>query len=81
VRIFGAGVAVGRGADVADGMAVTSGSAAVENGSPQAVINNSKARRKDASAANLLFGFMGMSFCAENISQLYKQAAFVGGLS
>jgi hypothetical protein len=69
-------VAVGRGTGVSEGTAATSGcEVGIEN--PQAVMSNGKIKRKDARAANLLNGFMGMSFCWENMGQLYKQTGAV----
>jgi hypothetical protein len=77
VKTLGTAVAVGRGRGVSDGMAVASGCVA---GSPQAMMIRERMKTKDNNFAGLLDGFMGMSFFEENICQLYKQAAFVGGL-
>jgi hypothetical protein len=70
-------VVVGRGTEVFIGVAVASG---WEDGSPQAALIMERIKTKDSKVVSLLDGFMDRSFFEKSICQLYKQAAFAGGL-
>jgi hypothetical protein len=62
---------------VSEGVGVASGW--VEK-NPQAVMEMERIKTNAIKMTILFEGFMGPSFFEENINQLYKQAALVGGL-
>ena len=79
VKLLCAGVAVARGRDVSEGAAVAVALDCTE-GNLQAMMVMEKTKPKESKVINLLNSFMEPSFFEENIFQLYKQAALVGGL-